>query len=344
MNQLRPYMATAVIASSLLLSACGGGGGAGGETGSPNSKLPIDHVSFETTTNQLNMREAENKDFDYVNRVDNGNGSSTHERGYIRIEGSNETDEGTTRDGTVTVEFIDGAGNTFRNVDTYAADAYDADDDQRILITDENGRTIQANGNHEFVVARHQSEMSDSAWSTNRFVYIPAEDKGYVGMAVFGGESSQAEDARIGIFGSRTGNDDTVRQRGRMDYEGNAHGYVSSTGNEFGEYMGDVTARVQFDGVNAPTFSTGGTLDAEVTDHGGPQQLSYAISGDLRSDGTLAANSATMGEPGAQTAAGAAVGGSLYGPNAESMGYVFTLSGDGRTMTGGALLNETGAP
>jgi hypothetical protein len=354
MNKTRISTIAAALGSALFLTACGGGGGGSDDPGRPgdpggaDTKPAITGVTYTTLATQLDMQEAKKKNFAYVNVVDSDEGTPdlqpTHLSGSINVE--------TSEQGYVKVNFATSDDPSDQGVTNngggvkYMPEAHTDRPNSRVLIdetvqADQDG--VNSNG-HEFVKATHQI-YSSQKWNTDSYVYVPAAQKGHVGMAVIAGEESEHYQARIGIFGRRTNADELRSQQGSATYGGVTHAYVGNAGTErqFGGYSGRAEATVDFGATqNAPTFSSVGNMTSDVD---GQSQMSYRIYGEIDANGALDAQGATFN---GDAVTDGHVNGALFGPDAGSMGYTYTLHGEtpvnangNLTMTGGAILNKT---
>ena len=343
MTKLRAYTTTALISSALLLSACGGGGGGGNGDG-PNGGTttpPIEGITYETMATQLDMNEGQDKQFAHVNDVD----GALYDRGHVRAV---PRDEGEDSVHYFRINFNDGnsPGDTTNN--NYYIGAYDNDPNKQVVVDyyKKDGSTTTA-GDHDFVKASYQNRDAEG-WNTESYVYVPADGKGHVAMAAMAGEATQYYGAKVGIFGQKTTaaelQNQVTSQAGQVRYSGRSYGYVGNDGNRYGGYQGATNATVDFNAAAAPTFDVTSDMASDIHAN---TNMSYRIRGTIDANGDMVASRSNSEFDGA-TPTGISVNGSLFGPEARSMGYAYTIEGDqlpnengNLTMTGGAVLNQT---
>jgi hypothetical protein len=333
MIRLNKVKALCAIAVAVTLSACGAGGvdDASGGGGNPVAVAPIDGVDYSAVA-KVGISEGQAVEFDFVNETDRPDGRTGGRITLFNGEELNGMADGAQHISIVYDARNGSGGSTERtHQTTYNEDIYD-DTTREVRVSN-----VNVNG-QDVIRASEMSldSLSGAAAGTESFVYVPANPTSNTHVGMVGLVDSGSID--VGIFGNRTTAAQVSAQTGIATYQGVTEAYVRNGPNDVeGVYQGNVTATVNFGSVAAPAFSTSAGLTPEL---GGSEAVNYSAAGTINSNGSINAASGTLQ---GQAITDLDLNGGLYGPNAESMGYAYTLTGPGDTpvnVSGGAVLNK----
>jgi hypothetical protein len=329
---LNKVTALGAIAVAATLSACGSGSvdtTGGGVI--PVAVAPIDGMDYSAVA-KVGISEGQAVEFDFFNET---NRPDSRTGGRITFFNGQEVNG--TADGAQHIKIVYDANNALggsterTHQTTYNEVIYDTPTREvRVSNVNVNGQDV--------IRASEMSlnSLSSAATGTESFVYVPANSSSNTHVGMVGLVDSGSID--VGVFGNRTTATQVTAQMGAATYQGVTEAYVRSGPNGVdGVYQGDVTATVNFDSATAPAFSTSAGLNPEL---GGTETVNYSVTGTINSNGSINATSGTLQ---GQAITGLDLNGGLYGPNAESMGYAYTLTGPGATpvnVSGGAVMNK----
>jgi len=307
---------TLALPALALLAACGAGGGGlgGGEDYVPVTAVP--GVTTETLERNLN---AQNRQA--ANTVGASNGMNLRPgemvNAQITFARSRLNDDGTTADASVTI-FSDGNGDGIVDTsigtpdNTYRQDLNTGNDASRPDQFTSQNVTI---GGENAVMARENNDFF------NTVVYVPASEA----SRMYGGAYIRAEGGGgySGVFGRETTTQEMSAQDGTVTYNGNASTTLQRSGllGESGLFEGDASASVNFDN---RTFDTTATMSRANVFTTGADTIGVNASGTINNDGSF---TGTTNLTGAGTVMTGDMRGQFYGPNADTMGAVFTANG-----------------
>jgi hypothetical protein len=329
---------------ALSMAACVGGGGGGD---SYVAVSPIQGVTMADIEDRTSITDGEAMDVDNAVAIINNIEGYANARLVIRSSAEGEDDDG-----------VDPA--IYIQIDQDGDGVYDSEDDwtSTELSLNPDGNPISAITGEPLVISELLTLGDSDAviaeyipdYRSRTTVYVPADSASdmYGGMYVYsrdGGDYFSDAQGAVVTWGSNITSDEFSEvmstelnsQDGRATYSGVAEAIVSGAAStESGRYRDyDATGEINF-ATNTVTTSADLT-GIDNTD----SSMSVSTSMTFNSDGTINTGTSTATGLSVGTVSGSATG-EIYGPDADTLGVVFTgTDGDEAQIIGGMLLNRT---